>query len=296
MGGRGVECARGKVIGGSSSINAMAYVRGHRGDYDRWAAAGLPEWSYRACAALFPPAGILGRRRQLFPRRRRPAHGAHHALRRPAGRRLRGGRRLRRLSGDRRLQRRAPGGFRPLADDGARRPALQRRGRLSAARAWRAAISPSWSTRSRRRIVLDGTRAIGVEYARRGRKAIAHADREVILCGGVINSPQLLMLSGIGDPAELAAHGIATRGAARPASARICRTTSRPAPSWARRDSGPVPPPRCGSTASCARSPRPIWRGDGMAARPAGRHHGVPQEPHATRRCPTSSSCSTPRR
>src|SRR5580692_9249679 len=46
MGGRAVECARGKVIGGSSSINAMAYVRGHRGDYDRWAAGGLTQWSY----------------------------------------------------------------------------------------------------------------------------------------------------------------------------------------------------------------------------------------------------------
>src|ERR1700724_2942715 len=46
MGGRGLECARGKVIGGSSSINAMAYVRGHRGDYDRWAAAGLTAWSF----------------------------------------------------------------------------------------------------------------------------------------------------------------------------------------------------------------------------------------------------------
>src|SRR5262245_40541818 len=46
MGGRPIECARGKVIGGSSSINAMAYVRGHRGDYDRWASFGLPDWSY----------------------------------------------------------------------------------------------------------------------------------------------------------------------------------------------------------------------------------------------------------
>src|SRR5882762_2725617 len=46
MGGRGVECARGRVVGGSSSINAMAYVRGHRGDYDRWADHGLPDWSY----------------------------------------------------------------------------------------------------------------------------------------------------------------------------------------------------------------------------------------------------------
>jgi len=46
MDGRRVECARGKVIGGSSSINAMAYVRGHRGDYERWAAAGLTGWSY----------------------------------------------------------------------------------------------------------------------------------------------------------------------------------------------------------------------------------------------------------
>ena len=46
LNGRRIECARGKVIGGSSSINAMAYVRGHRGDYDRWAAAGLSQWSY----------------------------------------------------------------------------------------------------------------------------------------------------------------------------------------------------------------------------------------------------------
>ena len=53
MGGRAVECARGKVIGGSSSINAMAYVRGNRGDYDRWAASGLKSWSYAHALPYF---------------------------------------------------------------------------------------------------------------------------------------------------------------------------------------------------------------------------------------------------
>jgi choline dehydrogenase/4-pyridoxate dehydrogenase len=58
------------------------------------------------------------------------------------------------------------------------------------------------------RVVLDGSRAVGVEYAQQGTPIIAQAEREVILAGGVINSPQLLMLSGIGDPDQLAAHGI----------------------------------------------------------------------------------------
>ena len=53
MGGRGIECARGKVVGGSSSINAMAYVRGHRGDYDRWAKNSLPDWSYERVLPYF---------------------------------------------------------------------------------------------------------------------------------------------------------------------------------------------------------------------------------------------------
>ena len=59
------------------------------------------------------------------------------------------------------------------------------------------------------RVVLDGTRAIGVEYLKGGERVTAHADREVILAGGVINTPQLLMLSGIGDPDDLRPHGIA---------------------------------------------------------------------------------------
>ena len=62
--GRRVECARGKVVGGSSSTNAMAFVRGNRGDFDRWGAAGLTELVLRACAALFSQAGKLAGRRR----------------------------------------------------------------------------------------------------------------------------------------------------------------------------------------------------------------------------------------
>ena len=111
------------------------------------------------------------------------------------------------------------------------------------------------------RIVFDGRRAAGVDYIQCGETVTAHAEREVILCGGVINSPQLLMLSGIGDPIELAAHGIAIK-AALPGIGKNCRTTFRRAsPMRAKnpaRSTG-----RCGSTASCRRSFAPICAAKG---------------------------------
>ncbi len=65
-GGRGLECARGRIVGGSSSIHAMAYVRGHAGDYDRWAASGLVGWSFAEVLPYFQPPGISGRTAPTF--------------------------------------------------------------------------------------------------------------------------------------------------------------------------------------------------------------------------------------
>ena len=100
MDGRALECARGKVIGGSSSINAMAYVRGHRGDYDRWARRGLPAWSYANVLPYFRRQETLGGRRRRLSRRRRPADDAvHRATADPLVDAYCGGRRGRGLSG-----------------------------------------------------------------------------------------------------------------------------------------------------------------------------------------------------
>jgi len=87
MDGRPIECARGKVIGGSSSINAMAYVRGNRGDYERWAAGGLLDWSYADVLPYFRRQESWEGRRRVS-RHGRPADDAIHALPRSADRGL----------------------------------------------------------------------------------------------------------------------------------------------------------------------------------------------------------------
>ena len=89
-------------------------------------------------------------------------------------------------------------------------------------------------------VLFEGPRAVGVEYLKDGRRSVARAEREVILAGGVVNSPQLLMLSGIGDPedAERARHRGACPAARRRAA--ICRTISPPAVAYRRREPGPL--------------------------------------------------------
>jgi 4-pyridoxate dehydrogenase len=210
MDGRRVECARGKVVGGSSSINAMAYVRGHRGDYERWAAAGLATWSYAHVLPYFRRQerwqgggdayrGGDGPLATQFSRYRDPLIDAFVAAGAAAGHAATDDYNGAQQEGFGRSQQTIRDGRRCSAAVAYLRPALTRPNLEVAVGALAT------------RILIDGRRAVGVEYLQRGAHRTATAAGEVIVAGGVINSPQLLMLSGIGDPAALRAHWIAVR-------------------------------------------------------------------------------------
>jgi 4-pyridoxate dehydrogenase len=210
MDGRQVECARGKVIGGSSSINAMAYVRGHRGDYERWAEAGLTSWSYAHVLPYFRRQESWERGAGTYrggdgplttraSRYRDPLVEAYRAAGETAGHSMTDDYNGAEQEGFGRSQQTIRDGRRCSAADAYLRPALTR---PNLAVEVEALVS---------RILFEGQRAVGVEYLQGGERLVARAEREVILAGGVINSPQLLMLSGIGDPAALGPQGIAVK-------------------------------------------------------------------------------------
>jgi choline dehydrogenase/4-pyridoxate dehydrogenase len=202
LAGRKVECARGKVIGGSSSINAMTYSRGHRNDYDRWAANGLPTWSYAHALPYFkkqetwqdgPSAhrggdGPLGTRWSTFED---PLAEAYTAASRAAGLKWNNDLNSGRNDGIGRNQNTIRDGRRCSAAVAYLRPAMERPNLTIEVNALVT------------RVVVERSRAVGVEYRRAGETHHVRAHREVLLAGGVINSPQILMLSGIGDPDAL---------------------------------------------------------------------------------------------
>ena len=210
LGGRRIECARGKVIGGSSSINAMAYVRGNRADYDRWAARGLPAWSYAHALPYFKrqerwEGGANAYRGGDGPlatetsRYQDPLCDAYLHAARAADLPVTGDYNGAQQDGFARMQMTIGHGRRSSASTAYLRPALSRHNLTVTTRALAT------------RLVFEGTRAVGVEYLQDGAKVLVRAEREVILAGGSINSPQLMMLSGLGDPDELATHGIAVK-------------------------------------------------------------------------------------
>jgi 4-pyridoxate dehydrogenase len=207
VGGRSVECARGKVVGGCSSTNAMAYVRGNRGDYDRWAAEGASGWSYQEVLPYFRKTehweggadsyrGGTGPLAVQACRYQDPLIGAFADAGKTAGHPwthdYNGATQL----GFSRLQMTIGQGRRASSASAYLRPALHRPN-------LRVEVSALAS-----RVLIEGGRAGGIEYQRGGVSRTARATREVILCGGVINTPQLLMLSGVGDSEELQRHDI----------------------------------------------------------------------------------------
>jgi 4-pyridoxate dehydrogenase len=238
MDGRRVECARGKVIGGSSSINAMAYVRGHRGDYERWADAGLTTWSYAHVLPYFRGQecweggastyrGGDGPLTTRVSRYKDPLVEAYRAAGEAAGHPLTDDYNGAQQEGFGHSQQTIRDGRRCSAAVAYLRPALRRPNLMVEVEALAT------------RILFEGHRAIGVEYLKGRERLIARADREVILAGGVINSPQLLMLSGIGDPAALAAQGVAVKaplhGVGRNLQDHVSVTVA-----YARREPGPL--------------------------------------------------------
>lgn len=212
MNGRAVECARGKVIGGSSSINAMAYVRGNRADYDRWAASGLDGWSYAHALPYFRRTesweggdsafrGGSGPLSTRFNRYEDPLFEAYVEAARAAGHGWTDDYNGAEQEGFARMQSSMRNGRRESAATAYLRPAMARPNLRVEVQALAT------------RVLFEGKRAVGVEYLQNGTTRTARAGREVLLAGGVINSPHLLMLSGIGDPADLREHGIDVRAA-----------------------------------------------------------------------------------
>ncbi len=200
---------RGKVLGGSSSINAMIYTRGHRADYDHWAAEGNPGWSYDEVLPYFKRAEHNERGADAF-------HGSAGPLNVMD---LRSPNRYSPVL----VQAGQQAGYAPNPDfNGAQQEGVglyqvthQNGERYSAAKAY---LTPNLGRANLRvftgahttRILLERKRAVGVEFYHEGALKQLKAAREVLLCAGALQSPQILMLSGIGPHAHLLENGIAT--------------------------------------------------------------------------------------
>jgi len=207
LAGRQLYWAQGRIVGGSSSINGMMYMRGHRSDYDNWSALGCAGWGYDDVLPAF-------KKSETNERGANDIHGDAGPLQVSKG------------YGtapvcDMFLEAAAECGF-PLTDD-PNKDAPQAfghvdmtigKGRRSSTSA--AFLRPALSRKNLvlfanapvLRIVFASHVAVGVEYQQAGERKTLRAAREVILSGGAVNTPQLLMLSGIGDAARLKELGI----------------------------------------------------------------------------------------
>jgi choline dehydrogenase len=211
LGGRRLAFPRGKVVGGSSAINAMTYIRGHRLDFDGWRGAGNDGWSYEEVLPAFKRVEDNSRGASAYRGAGGPLtvsdcpdpHDGHHAFvaaAREAG-----------YKADPAWEFLAPepengaGFYQKNITDGRRHSAAEAFLLPVMSRPNLRVITGAQATR----LLLHGARAVGIEYVRDGRREEIRVAREIILSGGVIDTPKLLMLSGIGPADHLKATGVA---------------------------------------------------------------------------------------
>ena len=207
IGNRALAWPRGKVLGGSSSINGMLYLRGNPADYDGWAQMGCMGWSY---SDILP----------YFRKSERRIGGESEYRGRDGGMAVEDYRTILPLT--HRFVKAAQQAGIPFSDDlngsqpeGVGYSQMSRDGRFrhSTARAFlrpaeRRANLRVETTAHARRLVIEGRRVLGVDYERRGQMLRSFARREVIICAGAVNSPQLLQVSGVGPEQHLRDVGI----------------------------------------------------------------------------------------
>lgn len=207
LGGRRLHTPRGKVLGGSSSINGMVYIRGNALDFEGWEQAGARGWGYRHVLPYFRRAehreeggdayrGGEGPLYTSYGPTKNPLYWAWVEAAKQAGYPETADVNGYQQEGFGRMDQTVRRGQRWSAANAYLKPAMKRKNlevRTSALAS---------------RILLEGRRAVGIRYSTGGQEIEVRARKEVILSGGPINSPQLLKLSGIGPAAELRAHGI----------------------------------------------------------------------------------------
>lgn len=209
LNGRRLYLPQGRALGGSSMLNYMIYIRGHRGDYDEWAASGATGWSYEEVLPYFCKSERNDRLHDRYHGDDGPLTVSSHRRNPLVERYLAAGSEIglpfnddfngETQEGCGPLQATLADGLRCSAADAFLTPARER---------------PNLSIRTHARatrILLEGRRAIGVDYIHLGAAQKAFADAEILLCAGALRSPQLLMLSGVGAKDELAAKGLEAR-------------------------------------------------------------------------------------
>jgi choline dehydrogenase len=207
LGGRRLHTPRGKVLGGSSSINGLVYVRGNAQDFQRWESEGATGWNYATVLPYFRRAETRAEGGDAYRGDSGPLHTRYGTLSNPLhaawleAAKQAGYPQTKDVNGCQqegfgRLDMTVGGGRRCSAANAYLRPAMRR---------------PKVDVRTRAlatRILFDGKRAIGIEYRQGDSIRTVRARREVILSTGSINTPKLLKLSGIGPAVELRKHGI----------------------------------------------------------------------------------------